>query len=540
MWEHLVRIMGNLGNRWSKWFWFAYRSEDWFISHKLPNLKSEEGIASITQYDWDAMTSHGRYPTSWNKNIWDAWLQPFTHTEMEKGWGFSFSFNWNIANSDDIASDLENQWYVFKLEGLDTEVLQAAIIREYDRGETDLKTIVENIMEIIDGACNISILDKDGNLIISSDKNGFHPLCWSIKDGFFVYASESSALEAIGCEEIYELGPGEIIQVINGRVLKDTMRDSIETKLTPCVFEKIYFSSPETIIWWKSIAKLRAAMWRKLAYEVSQNIEIDRGNSIVVPIPESSKHQADGFWQFLNIGNIPLIMKNPDADRTFLEQIEDIDEKIKEKYIFNEDPRLMEMVRVKEIFLVDDSIVRWKTMQWLIRVFTEIYKPKKVHLVSASPMVIAPCFYGINMPTISELLIPGMVDDVSKVSQQELREVAKPTGTQRGSWTFVMRLPSLFVSWRAFRCTVRWNSYWTNEGGVSLCCMSYMILSHWKMTRIIWWTKTSSVGCLFFYTSSIFLYPSFPSISTYMIVSFVPRTHSMRSLYCMKYWGLSS
>jgi len=428
IWEHLVRIIWNLGNRWSKWFWFAHRSEDGFTSHKLYNLEPQEAIDIISQYDWDAMTWHGRYPTSWSKHIWEAWLQPCNHTEREKGWGFSFSFNGNIANSDDIAKGLEKQWFEFKLEWLDTEVLQAAIIREYNQGETDLKVIVENIMEIIDGACNISILDKKGNLIISSDKNWFHPLCWSIKDGFFVYASESSALEAIWCEEIHELGPWEIVQVIEWRIKKSTMREDIEIESTPCVFEKIYFSSPETIIWWKSVAKLRAAMWRKLAFEVSQSMEVDILNSLVVPIPESSRYQANGFAQFFNIWNIPLISKNPDVDRTFLEQIEDIDEKIREKYIFNRDPKLMEMVEWKEIFLVDDSVVRWKTMQWLIKVFTQIYKPKKVHLISASPMVVAPCFYGINMPTIAELMIPQMVEDIYNVLQEELTTIAQNLG----------------------------------------------------------------------------------------------------------------
>jgi len=428
VWEIVRRIIIAGKNRWQKGFGVAYLNESKFKSRKFSDLIHESTEDFFKIFDLDAMIWHGRYPTSWNSELWDEWIQPFTHQEIEKQWGFAFGFNGNIANSDDLKQQLEWEWYSFKLDWLDTEVLQALIIREYNRWETDLKIIVENVIEQIDGACNISILDKSQNLIISSDKNWFHPLSWSVKDGIFVYASESAALEAIWCEEIYELWPWEIVQVINGRVVKNKMRDDIEIKSTPCVFEKIYFSTPETIIWGKSVAKVRAAMWRKLAYEISQNMEIDRWNSLVVPIPESSKHQADGFCQLLNIWNIPLIFKNPEANRTFIEEIDDIDEKIKEKYIFNEDPRLMEMVRGKEIFLVDDSVVRWKTMAWLIRVFTEIYKPKKVHLVSASPMVIAPCFYGINMPTISELLIPNMVDDISNVSQDELHDVAKHLG----------------------------------------------------------------------------------------------------------------
>jgi len=65
------------------------------------------------------------------------------------------------------------------------------------KGTKDPKAVLEKAMLQIDGSCNIALVNKKGDMAIAKDLNDFHPLAWTIKDGMFIFSSESSALNAI-------------------------------------------------------------------------------------------------------------------------------------------------------------------------------------------------------------------------------------------------------------------------------------------------------------------------------------------------------
>ena len=301
---------------------------------------------------------------------------------------------------------------------LDTEILKFMIIKELDSWNTDLKNILENILWEIDGSCNIAIIRDNWDLSIAKYKNDFHPLAWSKKDGVFLFSSESWALYSSWCEKINYMKAWEVVEVKNWKVYTWELR--IETEKTPCVFELIYFSSPESAINWIPVSRIRSSLWRELAIE--QRERINRKNSIVVDVPSSSHYQTKWFSQELWIPIINAITKNPESNRTFFSSKDSILDKVKRKYIFNTNMR--EFIEWKEFYLVDDSLVRGNTMLHLVETFKKFYRPAKVHLTIPSPPIIAPCFYGINMPSQEELFVPWYLWDLRNPKDEELKVMA--------------------------------------------------------------------------------------------------------------------
>ena len=394
---------------------------------------------------------HARYPTS-GDDSWKKSMQPFNAYKYKEVWkhGFSFAFNGNIANTDDLIWELEKKGYILKMNGLDTEVLKYMIIDLIKSGTTDFKLILEDVMQRIDGSCNISLMNKKWDLAIAKDLNDFHPLSWSKKEGVFLFSSESSALKWVGCEDIQYLKAGEIVEIKKGKIYQWKLRCKVEK--TPCVFEKIYFSDPRSSIHWESISSLRYSLWRKLAREEPNFLDIK--NFIVVDVPASSHHQAEGFAQELNISNIPAITKNPDIWSTFLEKKSKIADKVRMKYIFN--PELKKYIEGRDVYIVDDSIVRGSTMSYLIEQFKKFFNPRSVHIRIPSPPVGAPCFYGINMSTIGELLAPRYIKNLMTPKQKELREMGKNIGSDSLNYLSLWWLAQVIWDVEIEKLEVRW------------------------------------------------------------------------------------
>jgi amidophosphoribosyltransferase len=73
---------------------------------------------------------------------------------------------------------------------------------------------------------------------------------------------------------------------------------------------------------------------------------------------------------------------------------------------------------------MDDSIVRGTTLTHLVQAFKDFYEPAEVHIRIPSPPVVAPCFYGINMADIKELIAANSFRDIKNPTEEELRALA--------------------------------------------------------------------------------------------------------------------
>ncbi len=153
------------------------------------------------------------------------------------------------------------------------------------------KKIIDKLIDTlhqIKGAYSLVILTNK-KLIGVRDPFGIRPLVLGDKNGSPVLASETCALDMIGAKYVRDIENGEIIVITeSGMGLLNLLKKIAER---PCIFERIYFASPDSIVGNKTVYTYRKALGEQLAIE--NNIIAD----VVVPIPDSGVSAAIGFSQ---------------------------------------------------------------------------------------------------------------------------------------------------------------------------------------------------------------------------------------------------
>jgi amidophosphoribosyltransferase len=210
-------------------------------------------------------------------------------------------------------------------------------------------------------------------------------------EGAWVVGSETCAFDLIGAEYVREVEPGEMV-----RLSEDGMESSYfspPVKHSYCIFEHVYFSRPDSVIFGRPVQKSREMLGRLLAREHPAEADV------IVPVPDSGTAAAIGYS--LESG-VPLkvgLIRNHYIGRTFIQPeqgIRDFNVKVK----LNPVRSLLENRRV---VLVDDSIVRGTTMRKIVRMIRNA-GAQAVHVRISCPPIVSPCFYGIDTPTRNELI----------------------------------------------------------------------------------------------------------------------------------------
>jgi amidophosphoribosyltransferase len=189
-----------------------------------------------------------------------------------------------------------------------------------------------------------------------------------------------------------------------------------------CFFEWIYFANVASTLDDRSVYLSRTRLGEELArIELARKeITID-SDTIVVPVPDTSKAAADAMAYSLRIPCREGLIRNRYSGRTFIEGNRARKVKASMKYT-----PLREVLEGKRVILVEDSIVRSTTMKVLLNRIRELGGAKEIHVRVACPPIIAPCFYGIDMSTIDELYAPkflgdaGLTDEVQKKMAESL------------------------------------------------------------------------------------------------------------------------
>jgi|TARA_B110000263_G_scaffold250195_1_gene271501 amidophosphoribosyltransferase len=337
---------------------------------------------------------HVRYSTtgaSISKNI-----QPL-FADLAAG-GFACAHNGNLINAAKIRKDLIQNGAIFQTTS-DTETILQLVARSREKLIKD--KLIDALFQI-KGAYSLVILTNK-KLIGVRDPYGIRPLVLGDLNGSPVLASETCALDIIGAKYVRDVENGEIV-IITKTGIK-SIKPFPKVKERPCIFERIYFSRPDSIVGGKTVYTYRKNLGKELATE--NKVKAD----VVVPVLDSGVSAGIGFSQK---SGIPLelgIIRSHYVGRTFIEPTQTIRQLgVKLKHSVNRS-----CIENKRVVLIDDSIVRGTTANKIVRMIFEA-GAKEVHLGIACPPITHPDFYGIDTPDYNELIASkNSLDEMTKI-----------------------------------------------------------------------------------------------------------------------------
>ena len=344
----------------------------------VPVLKNLPGYMAI---------GHTRYSTTGDTVERNA--QPFS-VQCNKG-RIAVAHNGNITNAAALRADLEANGAIFQASS-DTEVILHLVAHSREK---TLAAALRNALLQLEGAFSLVFLAED-RIIVARDPQGFRPLAMgqlesSSGPAAHVFASETCAFDLINAVYLNDVQPGEMVIVGPEGVSRE--RYAPQKKLSQCVFEHVYFSRPDSIVFGRPVQESREAMGVMLAREAPAAADI------VVPVPDSGNAAALGYAGESGLPYKQALIRNHYVGRTFIEPsqaIRDFGVKLKLNPVRS-------LLEGKSVILVDDSIVRGTTSRKIVRMVRNA-GAREVHMRISCPPTISPCFYGVDTPNKSELI----------------------------------------------------------------------------------------------------------------------------------------
>ncbi|PKK82195.1 MAG: amidophosphoribosyltransferase [candidate division Zixibacteria bacterium HGW-Zixibacteria-1] len=337
---------------------------------------------------------HTRYSTTGASSLTN--IQPLLITNRSQK--LAVAHNGNLTNSFLLRQKLEKAGSIFQTTS-DTELfLHLAAL---SKKRTWLSRICEGLTKV-EGAYSLLFLTEN-SLIAARDPLGFRPLALGRYNGSYIIASETCAFDIIGATYIRDIDPGEVLEItLDGQM--ESRHPLKSRNHTFCIFEYIYFSRPDSIVFGENVDKIRRRLGRQLAREHPADADI------VIAVPDSATTATIGYSEQSGIKYEIGLIRNHYVGRTFIDpeqKIRDLDVKVK----FNP---VRGVLSGKRVVVVDDSIVRGTTSKKLVKLIRSA-GAREIHLRISSPPIISPCFFGIDMPTREELI----------ASSKSVREIEK-------------------------------------------------------------------------------------------------------------------
>lgn len=354
-------------------------------SHKGLGLLSEvfKDKTKLTDLKGDKAVGHVRYCTFGNNSYKN--VQPFRFDFHDLN--IALAHNGNLINAKSLRLELEKQGSVF-FSTSDSEILIHLIRRS--QKET-LKEKIKESLNIVKGSFSYVLLTKD-TLYAAVDPNAFRPLAvGKTKSNAYVVASETCALDAIGAEYICDIEAGQIAEINAEGMFIEQYTNETRTAIT--AMEYIYFARPDSDIAGVNVHSARKNTGKRLAQECPADADI------VIGVPNSSLSAASGFAEEAGLPYEMGLIKNQYSQRTFIEPTQELREQgVRMKLI-----PVKGVVSGKRVVMVDDSIVRGTTSLRIVNLLKEA-GALEVHVRVASPPLLFPSFYGIDLSTTSELI----------------------------------------------------------------------------------------------------------------------------------------
>jgi len=392
---------------------------DVFHRRHMLNLKGKIGIG------------HVRYPTAGCSSSAEA--QPFY---VNSPYGISLAHNGNLTNSEELKNELFRDDLRHINTDSDSEVLVNVLADELQRmGKPRLE--VGDVFDAVGklhkrcrgGYAAVAMISGFG-ILGFRDPFGIRPVIFGERDTEagkeYVIASESVAIDSLGFTVIRDIKPGEAIFITKDGKLH-TRQCAENPQYSPCIFEHVYLARPDSIIDGISVYNARLRMGETLAEKILQQ-RPDHDIDVIIPIPDTGRTAALPLAQKLKVSYREGFIKNRYIPRTFIMP----GQEIRKKSVRQKLNAIGSEFKDKNVLLVDDSIVRGTTSGQIIEMARNA-GANKVYFASAAPPVRYPNVYGIDMPTVNELIAHNKTEE----------EIAKSIGAD---WLIYQDLEKLIES----------------------------------------------------------------------------------------------
>jgi len=304
----------------------------------------------------------------------------------------ALAHNGNLVNSTELRNELMQHGTGFSSSS-DTEVMTMMLARN---GGATWEERIRTAMKKWVGAYSLVILTRDCVYAVR-DPWGFRPLCIGLlPSGGHAVASETGALQTLGCEAIRDVKPGEVVSLSNS-ALKVMQALPPTEPSAMCVFEHIYFARPDQTWDGINVHQVRQRLGEELAREMVKSK--NAAGDVVIPVPDSSVPAAIGFSRVSGIPYNDGFIKNRYVGRTFIEPTDSL----RKRGVALKFNVVRENVLDKRVIMIDDSIVRGNTMGPLIKLMRNA-GAKEVHVAITCPPIAHPCFMGVDMGRHEDLI----------------------------------------------------------------------------------------------------------------------------------------
>ena len=365
---------------------------------------------------------HLRYSTTGKSGL--QYVHPFLRRNNWRAKNLCLCGNFNMTNIDEVFSFLTAQgqspriygdsYITLELMGhrLDREVerlfieakekgLEGLDITHYIDNHVEISNVLRTTMEHFDGGYVMCGLTGSGEMFSVRDPWGIRPAFYYRDDEIVALASERPVLQTtfdLECDDICELQPGQALIV---RKSGESRLEQImpAQKLSACSFERIYFSRGSD----RDIYQERKHLGEQLTQPILRAIDGDVDNTVFSYIPNTAEvafyGMTDGFRKLHGEVRTEKVVWKDIKLRTFITDNSERNDLAAHVYDISYGSL---RANIDNLVIIDDSIVRGTTLRESIFKILDRLRPKKIVMVSSSPQIRYPDYYGIDMARLEE------------------------------------------------------------------------------------------------------------------------------------------
>ena len=437
-----------------------------FANYSPEQLSDVSFVKENLPFAGDIYMGHLRYSTTGKSGL--SYVPPFMRRNNWKAKNLCLCGNFNLTNTDDVFNEIvakghhpriySDTYVMLELMGhrLDRECervynialdrkLEGLDITHFIEKNIDVRNVLHTSAPLFDGGYVICGFTGSGEMFSMRDPWGLRPAFWYRDEEVVVLASERPVIQTafdLETDQIQELAPGQALTVRrNGEVsLTQILQPGVKKA---CSFERIYFSRGSD----RDIYKERKALGEQLTERIGEAVDGDIAHTVFSFIPNTAEvafyGMLDGFKKKLNHQKAQELFELTQDHQPTIEEIKQVLRPyIRSEKVAIKDIKLRTFITegnsrndlaahvyditygslepyVDNLVVIDDSIVRGTTLkESIIRILDRLH-PRKIVLVSSSPQVRYPDYYGIDMSRMDEFIAFRAAIELLKERKQE-------------------------------------------------------------------------------------------------------------------------